>query len=85
VVPEFDNPGHTRAVGFDEKFNKAIRCFMRDWSNNVPGAYRINGGPPTGVLDPSYNETYELLEGIFTDFNSSFPDNMVHLGGDEVM
>ncbi|TNV80821.1 hypothetical protein FGO68_gene13254 [Halteria grandinella] len=85
VVPEFDNPGHTRAVGFDSYFNEAIRCFMKDWSNNVPDAYRINGGPPTGVLDPSFDKTYELLVGIFTDFNTLFPDNMVHLGGDEVL
>lgn len=58
---------------------------MKDWSNNVPDAYRINGGPPTGVLDPSFDKTYELLQGILTDFNTLFPDNMVHLGGDEVL
>ena len=85
VIPEFDNPGHVRAVGFDETFKAAIRCFGKDWANTVPGAYKINGGPPTGVLDPSMNQTYDLLQGIFTDFGNMFPDNMVHLGGDEVL
>jgi hexosaminidase len=58
---------------------------MKDWASTVPGAYKINGGPPTGVLDPSYTKTYELLQGIFTDFQNLFPDNMIHLGGDEVL
>lgn len=31
------------------------------------------------------NQTYDLLQGIFTDFGNMFPDNMVHLGGDEVI
>lgn len=84
-MPEFDNPGHVRAVGFDPYFNETIRCFMKDWANTVPDAYKINGGPPTGVLDPSYDKIYELLQGIFTDFNTLFPDTMVHLGGDEVL
>jgi|LauGreDrversion4_2_1035121.scaffolds.fasta_scaffold324869_4 hexosaminidase len=85
VVPEFDNPGHVRAVGFDPHFKEAVRCFNRDLPNNVPNAYKINGGPPTGVLDPSYNITYDLLQGIFNDFKTYFPDDMIHLGGDEVM
>jgi hypothetical protein len=41
---------------------------MKDWPNNVPGAYKIKGGPPTGVLDPSLDKSYELLQAIFTDF-----------------
>jgi hexosaminidase len=85
VIPEFDNPGHTRAIGFDPYFLDTIRCFNKDWAYSVPDGYRINGGPPTGVLDPSNNKTYELLAGIFKDFNTLFKDNMIHLGGDEVL
>jgi hexosaminidase len=84
VVPEFDNPGHVRAIGLDSSFNDIIRCFNKDWPNSVPNAYKINGGPPTGVLDPSEDKTYELLTGILTDLNALFPDSMIHLGGDEV-
>ena len=84
VIPEFDNPGHTRAVGLDPAFGDIIRCFNKDWANNLPGAFKINGGPPTGVLDPSMDKTYDLLKDIFSSFDESFPDAMVHLGGDEV-
>lgn len=85
IIPEFDNPGHTRAIGFDPSVNDLIRCFKKDWAYTVPGAYKINGGPPTGVLDPSYERTYELLQGLFTDFGNLFPDLFMHLGGDEVL
>jgi len=27
VIPEFDNPGHVRAVGTDPYFNDIILCF----------------------------------------------------------
>lgn len=27
VIPEFDNPGHTRAVGMDPYFNEIVRCY----------------------------------------------------------
>jgi len=68
----------------DPAFNDIIRCFDKDWPNNVPNAYKINGGPPTGVFDPSDERTYELLTGILTDLNNLFPDSIIHLGGDEV-
>jgi hexosaminidase len=86
VVPEFDNPGHVRAIGNDPDFISSILCFKKDWAYNVPnGGYKIKGGPPTGVLDPSSNKTYDLLQGLFNDYKALFPDNMIHLGGDEVL
>lgn len=27
VIPEFDNPGHSRAIGFDPYFTEVVRCF----------------------------------------------------------
>ena len=84
VIPEFDNPGHVRAIGYDPKFTDIIRCFNKDWANTVPMAYKIIGGPPTGVLDPSEDLTYDLLAGIFNDMINIFPDQVIHLGGDEV-
>lgn len=60
VIPEFDNPGHLRAIGY--ALRDITLCFSKDWHSTVPGApYKINGGPPTGVLDPSKVESYELL------------------------
>ena len=45
--------------------------------------YKINGKPRSGMLDPSNNKTYELTQGILSELNTLFPDNMVHLGGDK--
>jgi hexosaminidase len=84
VIPEFDNPGHTRSIGLDPFFKDIIRCFIKEWPYTVSGAYKIYGGPPTGVMDPSYVATYDLLQSILTELNSIFPDTMIHLGGDEV-
>lgn len=30
IIPEFDNPGHTRSIGLDPEFNSIIRCFDTD-------------------------------------------------------
>lgn len=84
VVPEFDNPGHTRAVGMDPYFREIVRCFD-DWEQyNVPAAYKIYGYPHTSTLDPSYEKTYELLSGVFKEMDKLFPESLIHLGGDEV-
>ncbi len=84
VIPEFDNPGHTRAIGTDPNFEDIVLCFQKDGPSSVPDAYKVKGGPPSGVLDPSVNKTYDLISGILTDLNATFTSNYVHLGGDEV-
>jgi hexosaminidase len=84
VIPEIDNPGHTRSIGIDPEFREIMRCFDDNWSSTVTGAYRIRG-MKTGVMDPSYQKTFDLLKGIFTDFNNYFTDDMIMLGGDEVI
>jgi hexosaminidase len=84
VIPEFDNPGHARAIGTDPFFENITLCFQDDMHSSVPDAYTVVGGPPTGVLDPSNDKTYDLIRGVITDLNNTFPDNFIHLGGDEV-
>ena len=84
VIPEFDNPGHVRAVSTDPYFNDIILCANYESGYNLTNAYKFYGGPPTGVMDPSRDKTYELLQGLFRDLNEVFPDAYLHLGGDEV-
>lgn len=84
VIPEFDNPGHTRAIGLDPNFRDIILCFEASTKYNVPNAYSINGGPSSGVLDPTYEKTYTLISSLFKQFKAQFPDQFIHLGGDEV-
>ncbi len=74
VMPEFDMPGHATAwvVGHPELAS-------------APGPYTIERRPgifdPT--LDPTKEETYKLLEGFFAEMTALFPDQYMHIGGDE--
>ncbi|XP_077548175.1 beta-hexosaminidase subunit alpha-like [Haemaphysalis longicornis] len=72
VMVEFDTPGHTRSWGkaFPELLTE---CYY--------------GDKPTGQLgpmDPSQNTTFALLATLFAEVASVFPDQYIHLGGDEV-
>ena len=84
MIPEFDNPGHTRSIGLDPYFREIVRCFDKNDDYELDGAYTIKGAPHTSTLDPSYEKTYELLSGVFKEMGSLFPEQLIHLGGDEV-
>jgi hexosaminidase len=75
VVPEFDMPGHTTAwfVGYPELASK-------------PGPYRIERtwGIIKPVMDPSSEGLYKLLGGFIGEMAALFPDDYMHIGGDEV-
>lgn len=74
VVPEFDMPGHATSwlVGHPEL-------------GSAPGPYAIERQPgimqPT--LDPTREEVYALLDGFLGEMAALFPDQYIHIGGDE--
>src|SRR5262247_4066670 len=74
VVPEFDLPGHATSwvVGYPELAS-------------APGPYQIERQPgifdPT--LDPTREEIYQFLEAFFGEMAALFPDQYIHIGGDE--
>lgn len=72
VMAEFDTPGHTRSWG--EAFPELLTtCY--------------NGQVPNGRLgpvDPSRNESFTFLAHFFSEVARVFPDQYLHLGGDEV-
>ncbi len=76
VVPEFDVPGHTAAwfVGHPELASG-------------PGPYQLDtamlGSQP--AMDPTRNEVYEFLDQFFGEMAALFPDEYLHIGGDEVI
>ena len=74
VVPEFDIPGHATSwlVGYPELAS-------------LPGPYTIER--KFGVCDPTMNptieETYVFLDKFFQEMSHLFPDDYMHIGGDE--
>src|SRR5262245_53649341 len=74
VVPEFDLPGHATSwvVGYPELAS-------------APGPYQIERQPgifdPT--LDPTREEVYQFLDVFFGEMAGLFPDEYIHIGGDE--
>jgi hexosaminidase len=71
VFMEFDSPGHTKSWG--KTLDVLTACY--------------DGEKPTGhygPMDPSRNSTFDFLESFFQEIANVFPDQYVHLGGDEV-
>jgi hexosaminidase len=74
VMPEFDMPGHATSwlVAHPEL-------------GSAPGPYSIER--KAGIFDPAFDPTrdelYKFLEGFFTEVARLFPDEYIHIGGDE--
>ena len=73
VVPEFDVPGHTRAI---------IEAYPEIGLRPVkPSAF---AGPPDAALNPALPATYRFLDGLIAEMAALFPGPYFHIGGDEV-
>ena len=74
VVPEFDIPGHSTSwlVGYPEL-------------GSAPGPYTIERRPGVfePALDPTREEVYKFLETFLGEMAALFPDDYLHIGGDE--
>ena len=74
VVPEFDIPGHSTSwlVGYPEL-------------GSAPGPYTIERRPGIfePALDPTREEVYKFLDGFLSEMAALFPDDYMHIGGDE--
>ena len=74
VVPEFDIPGHSTAwfAGYP------------DYAS-APGPYTIERR--WGVFDPTFDptneKTYEFFDAFFKEMAELFPNEYMHIGGDE--
>src|SRR5262249_365336 len=74
VVPEFDMPGHATSwvVGHPELASAQQQ-------------YKIEreAGIFDPTLDPTREEVYQLLDGFLGEMAALFPDEYIHIGGDE--
>ena len=74
VVPEFEMPGHSRAL-------------VAAYPELASGAGPYRAGRISGVdnaLDPTREETYKFIDKFIEEMAHLFPDAYVHIGGDEV-
>ena len=74
VVPEFDLPGHTGAL---------LAAYPRLASNDSIRAVPVRWGVLNIALDPTRESTYALLDSLLTEMSGLFPDQYLHIGGDE--
>ena len=74
VIPEFDIPGHSTSwlVGYPEL-------------GSAPGPYTIERRPGIfePALDPTREEVYKFLDTFLSEMAALFPDDYLHIGGDE--
>jgi hexosaminidase len=75
VVPEIEMPGHSSSwyVGYPELASG-------------PGPFQIERrwGIFDPTLDPTRDETYAFIDGLLGEIAALFPDEYLHVGGDEV-
>ncbi|KAK2576822.1 hypothetical protein KPH14_005456 [Odynerus spinipes] len=72
VMPEFDTPGHVASWGLAYP-QLLTQCY--DSSGKEKGM---------GPLNPTNPEVYEFMKNLFSEIVQVFPDQYLHLGGDEV-
>jgi len=75
VVPEFDMPGHSASwvVGYPQLA-----------SATGPFSMERELGIRDAALDPTREEVYEFIDEFIGDMATLFPDEYLHIGGDEV-
>ncbi|MCK4700402.1 MAG: family 20 glycosylhydrolase, partial [Bacteroidales bacterium] len=75
VLPEFDLPGHSASwfIGYPELASK-------------PGPFKLaeTFAIIEPVMNPANEEVYEFLDRFFQEMATLFPDEYLHIGGDEV-
>ena len=74
VVPEFDMPGHSTSwmVGYPELGSAA-----------GPSSISNSFGVHDAALNPISEATYTFLDGFLGEMSQLFPDEYMHVGGDE--
>ncbi|KAJ2838598.1 Glucosamine-6-phosphate isomerase (Glucosamine-6-phosphate deaminase) (GNPDA) (GlcN6P deaminase) [Coemansia sp. 'formosensis'] len=76
VIPEFDVPGHTYIVSLTKP--EIMSCpNKKNWDH-------FAAEPPSGQLNIAKPEAVDFTKTIIAEYTKLFPDQVFHLGGDEV-
>lgn len=76
IIPEMDMPGHS-AAGWKQIDPSLVICGSSHWQD-------IALEPVPGQLDVLNDATYTALKNVYDDVSSLFPDNVFHVGLDEL-
>jgi hexosaminidase len=74
VVPEFEMPGHSTAW---------LYAYPELASGTTPTGIRREFGVSDTAIDPTREETYRFIKKFLSEMTTIFPDEYVHIGGDE--
>ncbi|MBQ4822720.1 family 20 glycosylhydrolase [Aquimarina sp. MMG016] len=74
VLPEFDVPGHATAI---------LTAYPEIGSKDTTYQIERHAGIFDPTLDPTNEKTYKILSDVFGEIASLFPDEYIHIGGDE--
>jgi len=77
VVPEFDMPAHASSWGFGYDF-MTLKCYTRR------DPYDFNDGWGDDPMNPINPMVYDFVQNFLSEVATLFPDNWLHLGGDEI-
>jgi len=81
VIPEFDTPGHTQALG--KSFpNILTPCYGDGPDEPYTPDYPEHAAAE--FLNPMINETYDIFKTLVEEVKTVFKDEYIHLGMDEV-
>ncbi|KAH8879792.1 N-acetylglucosaminidase [Thozetella sp. PMI_491] len=82
IIPEVDMPGHSSS-GWKQIDEEIVTCQDSWWSNdNWPLHTAVQPNP--GQLDILNNKTYEVVANVYSELSKKFPDQLFHVGGDEL-
>ncbi len=94
VVPEFDTPGHTHAVGLaypelaeDPVLSEHIEEVVRVYGGALPTRGEAYQGMAVGFSSLKIHDeaTYEFLADVFGELAEMTPGPYLHVGGDEAL
>jgi len=80
VIPEFDSPGHTRAIG--NAFKNLLTPCYGDGVN--PYTPNFTAYSEMEVFNPINEDVYTFMKDLISEVKTVFKDEYVHLGLDEV-